>query len=260
MLQSIAAAGKIFGKSTRRREKRLDKAVYGVIEALERRVLMSTSIVVTTDGDGAYTAPTGSPGSYSALTLRDAVSFASGLSGSTTISFASDVVGQTITLGSTIVLTGASGIYIEGDVTSGTPKEPEVTISGDSTVTVFQVNSGVTATFYGLNVTDGYTSGNGGDIEDDGCLTANYCNVSRGTASQGGGLYTNGGTQLMAYHCEFYSNYATNQGGGLDLGGATAILGDDTVGGTAADDGNIATGNGGGIIDAGGSTLYITGG
>ena len=90
---------------------------------------------------------------YDGLTsLREAVNYANSLSGADTITFASNLVGQTITL--------TQG---ELDLTDTTGKTTitglgadQLTVSGNNASRVFNIATGVTVDISGLTITKGY--------------------------------------------------------------------------------------------------------
>ena len=183
-------------------------------------------------------AATAAPGLTS---LPQALANATTLGGSQTITFAPGL-GGTITL--------SSGLVISSNVTIDGPGDGAVTVSGggpSSNFSVFTVNSGVTATISGLDIADGYTSGNGGGIFDSGNLTLSSDTVSGNSAASGGGIDNTGTVTLI--NDTFSGNSATS-GGAIDNAG-TATLSDDTINGNSA-------GSGGGILNSGTATLNNT--
>jgi fibronectin-binding autotransporter adhesin len=268
------------------RQRRLEKATAGIIEALERRMLMSvTTIVVQTNGDGIDSPPASlhSPHTYYARTLRDAVAFANTNSYSSTITFAGAVVGQTITLlqtyGSLQLMNSAEGILIEGQVASG---NPDITVSGGGNVGVFSLNGGATASFFGLNVTGG--GGNGSGIRNNSGATIpviTACNVSSNTSTGAGGGIFNFGTIDSITSCTINSNTTSDSGGGIYNGNSGIIQsiqqcqinGDSCTGGSSVGGGifnsgtmsltsvsvssNRSESDGGGILDTTNSYMWL---
>jgi uncharacterized delta-60 repeat protein len=267
--------GDIWSKSTRSRQ-RLDRATLGVVEPLERRVLLSSiTINVTGSGDGTGTL-TGT-GTYSDTTLRGAIIYAdSQTTLSSVITFSSDV--STVTLTNSV--TGDLGPLIL-DNTHGqtiTIDGGGVTVKGDVT-SVFALTEG-TATLNSLNIVGGKTTdngsyyytnssgtasvhftGSGGGIFNLANLTLSACAVNGNSATANGGGIFSAGTLIITGGSTIGTeptststlNSATN-GGGIYLGGGTALIeGDSHV------DGNTASNNGGGIFNIGG-TLTVSGG
>ena len=57
-----------------------------------------------------------------------------------------------------------------------------MTISGNNASRVFQVDQGVTASFSGLTITGGSTSGSGGGLDNFGTATLTDCTISGNSA------------------------------------------------------------------------------
>ena len=156
------------------------------------------------------------------------------------------------------------------------PGSAIVTVSGGSTVGVFSIASGVTATFSALTISDGSTSANGGGILNSGNLTiqnsvltgnsafnlgggiANLgtltftdSTLTGNTAGLGGGLENDNGT-LTVDGGAMIQNSGLNKGGGIENDGGTM-----TVTSNAIED-NQAVNGGGGINNTTGS-LTISG-
>ena len=208
-------------RSTRPPQRRDRRALtfQPMVEFLEDRSVPST-LTVTTAAD-SLAAP---PGSLRAL-------LASAHNGDT-IDFASSLAGQTITL------QGNLAISHDVDITAG--GVAGIVISGSNLVTVFTVNSGVTATIDELTISNGLSPQQGASVP-----------------SQGGGI-RNFGT-LTITGCTIAYNKAA--GGGSDGGGGIANFGtlnvsnstiaDNTLGPSASANGNA----GAGILNDGTLTL-----
>ena len=165
---------------------------------------------VTTDGAVAPSA---------ALDLRAAVNLANLTSAAEEITFSPTAFGtiQTIVLADgPLVLSNGGGAIIINGPSAG------VTISGDDTTGVFKVLTGTTASISGLT-------------------------IAAGSATNGGGLYNQGDTQLT--DCTVSGNFAASNGGGLFNSG-TLVLTDCTI------SGNSAVAGGGGLANSGTSQLY----
>ena len=82
-----------------RRITRLGQAARGVVEPLERRMLLSISVIVQTKNDdsGSVTPTFVSGTTYNANTLRDALTFAGTSTATVTVSFSNGLTG-TVTL------------------------------------------------------------------------------------------------------------------------------------------------------------------
>lgn len=148
--------------------------------------------------------------------LREAVAAATNLA---TITFASSLAGQTITLLSTVVLD--KSLTIDASALA----EP-VTISDGGAVRVLEVPAGVAVTLDGLVIADGWatvTEGEryvGGGIANWGTLTVTDCAFTGNSAmwpgpgSVHGGALFNEGIALVS-HSTFTDNVAQNGGGGI---------------------------------------------
>jgi predicted outer membrane repeat protein len=155
-----------------------------------------------------------------------------------TIDFASGVTG-TITLGGTLTLT--TNVTITG------PGANLLTISGGGTMTVFTVNSGVTASISGLTITGGGGSGYGSGIFNQGTLTVSNCTLSgnsTGSGSSSGGGIDNYGT-LTVSNSTISNNTAGNgYGGGINNQGTLTVSNSTFSGNTASLGGGISAGIG----------------
>jgi predicted outer membrane repeat protein len=147
----------------------------------------------------------------------------------------------TETSGSIII---ATNLAIEG------PGAGTLAVSGDEANTVFVVDSGVTASIFGLTIRDG-TAYAGGAISNGGTLTITDTTLSGNgrKASLGGGIYNFLGT-LTVRHSKLLDNSAATGGGIFSTGGTLSVT-DSTF------SGNRAPGSGGGGISSGG-TLTVT--
>ena len=95
-----------------------------------------------------------------------------------------------------------------------------MTISGGSSVQVFQVQSGATATLSGLTISGGSTTGNGGGLDVNGSATLIDCTISGNSAASGGGVYTGPGGTATLTSSTINGNTASGAGGGVDNLGA----------------------------------------
>jgi hypothetical protein len=198
---------------------------------LEDRRLLTSFVDVTSPADD------GSVG-----TLRWAVGQANSTSGAVEIDFTlSTPATITLTQGQ-LELSDKSGLK-----TVAGPGAALVTVSGNHSSRVFQVDNGVNATISGLTITGGSTSGNGGGIEDLGTLTLSNCNVYGNAASYGGALDDAGMANVTGSSLD--NNHAQGSffgGGGLSVeAGSTLIMTASTVSGN--------TGTFGGGLDVRGS-------
>jgi hypothetical protein len=223
---------------------------------------------VTTTGDNSGSVPTpactGSGGSYSCSTLRDAITAANSDSNNDTITFASGLNGTITIAGSPLpAISHSGGLTIEG------PGAGTLTVSGNNTFDVFLDSAGGAVTISGLTVTDGNSgSAPGGAIENDmkSALTLSGDVVSGSTSASsvgGGGVYSDGPLSVSA--TTISGNTASaGAGGGIAL--VNPVVGyprkyqesfHSSVDGSSVT-GNTASGNGGAISERGGS-LAVTG-
>ena len=100
-----------------------------------------------------------------------------------------------------------------------------VTVDASEASRVFQVDGGVTASFSGLTITGGDTTGNGGGLYNDGGnVTLTNCTISGNSSAiniairGGGGVFSAGGTTTLT-SCTISGNSAVLDGGGLSAYG-----------------------------------------
>lgn len=175
----------------------------------------------------------------------------------------------------------ASQLEISRSVTIGGPGANEISIDGNGTNRVFQVDANAAVEIDGLTITGGRapttgteagqgggvynlgtlilsndaitdsTAASGGAIDSRGVICVSACTLSGNAGATGGGIYNAGALNLV--NSTLADNSATSAGGGLaNLG--TATLTNDTTA-----DNSTGAGTGGGIHSAGGDvTLYNT--
>jgi predicted outer membrane repeat protein len=237
------------------------------VEALEERwvlnaytvnILGDTSGVISGNGGGLFG------------DLRFCVFAASQDGQVDTISFASNVAGTTIALGSPGQLElGASG---SGTGTITIDGGGQVTVSGSNASRIFLVDPGETATLKGLTLSAGTVSGDsGGAIANNGTLTVTNCVLSGNavTASaSGGAIYNGNSATLTVNHSSFSGDTAgggstdasgnSGSGGAIynSSGGMLTVTDSQFTSNTAGS--NAAGGSGAGAIFNGG-TLMVTG-
>ena len=128
------------------------------------------------------------------------------------------------------------------------PGQGPVTISGNDSSRVFQIDRGVTASLSGLTITGGSTSGSGGGLYNAGTTTLTGCTIAGNSSTSsasfagGGGLYNSNTGDLTLDNCTVSGNSGTSDGGGLFNYGTATLL-DCTL------SGNSAALRGGGIFD-----------
>ncbi len=156
---------------------------------------------------------------------------------SATITFASSLDGQTITLenGPLELKAGSAGATITINGAN------QVAVSGGGNVGVFQVETGAAAVLTGLTIEDGASGG----IMNDGTLTVSNCTVS---GNSGGGI-DNAGTGTLAVSNTTLSGNSTAYGGGILNNGSSVSVSDCTL------SGNSASGLGGTIFNASGTLV-----
>jgi hypothetical protein len=224
--------------------------------ALEERRMLSMVITVTSTADSGPN------------TLREAIGVANAATQPVEIKF--DLPGAaTITLTSAeLELTNtAEPIAIEG------PGADELTVDGNSAFRVFEIDNGVMASISGLSVSDGFTSGYGAGLFNQGDLTLTGVTCSHNatlpyatfsptggglvnfgmatvvdsafadnTGGQGGGVINGGprtepdGTVTLE-GCSFIDNTSITFGGGMENFGSATLDGCSFVGNTSPDDG-----------------------
>lgn len=224
------------------------------LESLEPRWVRS-SFAVTDNSDSAT----------DVNSLRYAIdNLAAGTAASTnTITIESNLVGgQIITLGSTLDIN--QGVTITGAGRNTVSSiDNSVWISGNNAVGVFKVESGVNASFAGVNITKG-TAAEGGGIDNLGTLSISNCSLSFNTAtstsSAGGGIYNGSGTLSVAnsWIGNNQAPSATASGGGLyNQSGSVSITNSTISGNSAGPFAQWSGGIGGGVVNEAG-TLSIT--
>lgn len=115
------------------------------------------------------------------------------------------------------------GLNINKNLDFKVSNNGHATIDGGNVETVFNINSGVTATFQNLTIQNGNTNYYGGAINNMGNLTVTSCSFKVNTAYDGGGAIYNGG-KLTINNCSFTDNNATNYAGGAIYNGVGSTL------------------------------------
>ncbi len=212
---------------------------------------VQTNYIQVTNNADAGAGAGDCPGTGTSCTLRDAVGIANSSAPPEVfgdIDFGSAV--SPITLASTLSLTATTGINIVG------PGASKLTVNGGGSTSNFSVvtlDTGVPALLYGLTISNGNTSTNGGGIDNSGELTLLDDAVSGNTAGNGGGI-ANGVGSLTIEDSTISGNTASLAGGGI-LNEAPATLVESTVSGNST---SAAAGSeGGGIFST--SSLNIVG-
>ena len=174
------------------------------------------------------------------VSLREAVEYANA-NGGGTITFSKDVdwstTDKTITLDGTDAegnLLGAlavkSNITIDGSLMYGTVDCGTITIDGADAVQLFTIASGVAADFRNMTFANGFVSGKGGAVYNEGTLSLTNTAFRENTAGpigtdfigNGGAIYNNGGTLTIA-DSRFENNLADGAKASHHGGGALYV-------------------------------------
>jgi hypothetical protein len=174
------------------------------------------------------------------ISLREAVVHSPAGS---TIAFAPGVHGQTFTLTSGQLLITNNLVIDASAAPSG------VTVSGNGSTRVFDIQSGKTVSISGLTILNGDTSGDGGGIRNAGTLSLANCELESNEASGGGGAIRNTGT-LSLTACTLVGNTAGVGGGAIEHASGLLTLTNCTLTGNSAQ-------WGGGIDGDGTSTIRL---
>jgi len=171
----------------------------------------------TTDHAGALTsAATCRTAGNTTCALRDALIYA--MSGTDTIVFRNGI-------GAVITIAGANGpLMVGANMTITGPGAALLAIDGGG-VTVFRVNSGVTATIGGLTIQHGNASGaDGGGIANGGTLTVTNSTLSSNMAGGGkGGGIANDGTLAVTNSTLSGNRTDGGDGGGIFNSGTLTV-------------------------------------
>jgi CSLREA domain-containing protein len=226
----------------------------------------SATYVVNSTGDDATgvaaNCPANGPTSgFGNCTLRDAIAAASSVS-EANIVFSTTVFPTSAQ--TTIQLTPAYGsLTVAGyGVTITGPGANLLTVNANGSssheLSVFTVDSGATATLYGMTITGGYANFGGG-VYNQGRLTVLASAVSGNTGVSGGGIENSGGA-LAVERSTISGNTAYIQGGGINSEGSapTATILESTLYGNN-DGGSLQNGEGGGGILCATGTMTIAG-
>ncbi len=177
--------------------------------------LPSSTLVVNTTSNSLFAGP-------GLVSLPLAILVSNSFSVASTITFDPTVFAtpQTITLtGQQLELTNTAAMETITGPAAG------VTVSGGGLSRVFQVDSGVTASFSGLTITGGGNVAGGGGLLNKGTLSLTNCTLSgnvaqgggRGGAGQGGAIFNYAGATLGLTNCTLSGNLAHGGFGGYFL-------------------------------------------
>jgi parallel beta-helix repeat protein len=206
-----------------------------VLLGTSRRSAAAQTLTVTNTTDSA--GATANDGSLRGAILQNAVD-----GGGDTIQFASGVTG-------TITLSGTQ-LTISNTVTISGPGASALTISGNYTSRIFNLTGGaaVNVTISGLKLSNGKpAAGSSGAIYSADTLTLSNCIITGSTSTKGGGIYQSGAT-LTITGSTISSNTSTSSGGGgVFLAYTSATIQDSTI------SSNMTAGWGGGLYLRSGS-------
>ena len=135
----------------------------------------------------------------------------------------------TIALFGTLNLNNTFGesITVEGPTTG--PEAPVTIASGTNFgvgFSMFAVAANTTATIENLTIVGGFTTGNGGGINNAGTLTVSNCTLDANYAQLGGGIYNAGTGTLAVSNTNLINNSAFNNGsngGGIYNAGTLTV-------------------------------------
>jgi hypothetical protein len=231
-------------------------------------VLLTVLVLIGTAEAATYTVTNTNDSGVGSL--REAISQANGTVGvADTIEFEAGLSGA-------IVLTTGPLPTITDELTISGPGAGVLTVSGNSTVRVFNIATGVTISISGLTISNG-NAGLGGGISNAGTLMVTNSTLSGNSATGAGGIFNAGTATLTITDSMFTGNSASSSGGGIinSLGGELTInnstfsdnsgpsgggiinLGALTIIGSTFSGNSAPSGNGGGIVNVG--SLTITG-
>ncbi len=165
-----------------------------------------------------------------------------------------EIVFDLPSLPATITLTTGQ-MFITDDLTIAGPGAAQLTISGNNSSRIFNVNNGIadaiSLSISGLGFADGFVVSNGGAILNSENLTIEDSDFTGNDADLGGAIF-NDGTVVGITDSTFTQNGATSGGAVFNNGTLTAVTGS-----TFTE--NTASSNGGGIFNGSASIGSITG-
>jgi predicted outer membrane repeat protein len=203
-----------FGLAMPRRPQRRH-GVRLTVEVLEPRELPAT-ITVLSLADGPSSGPLTLRGGISSASPGDTIVFDPSLSGTIDLN---PSAGGTLTINKNVTIEGP-GITIEGG------SQP-----GSGNVQDFSIASGASVTLEDLTISNGYTPGYGGAIDNGGTLALIGCTLSSNQAGGGGGAIYNHGTLTISDST--LSGNSAPHGGAIDNKG-TLTISDSILSGNSA--------------------------
>jgi hypothetical protein len=128
------------------------------------------------------------------------------------------------------------------------------TLSGSGQHPVLVVNPTAVLALERVTVTDGFTTGDGGAIQNIGSLTLTESSVTGSEAATGGGISNFENSRLALIRSTVSGNRAGSLGGGIrNRGGRVTLIGSTVSGNTATD----SSANGGGLYSSGAARVMI---
>jgi sugar lactone lactonase YvrE len=213
---------------------------YSLLRTLTSIVLGVLLISFSTQEVSAATITVTNSNSTGAGSLRQVIVDAP--SGST-IDFAPSLSGGTIPLGGAVLTINKVVTIDASSLADG------ITIDGENTTGVFEVNTGGNATFDTLTITGGTGSIGGGIYNGGGVLTIRNCTLF-GNSGFGGGIFNSSNNgPLQVTNCTITGN----QGGGIYNNGGDVIVRNSTIVGN--NEAGLGLGSGGGILHEFGTLL-----
>jgi len=203
--------------------------------------LVPSIFVVTDPADvGQQNIPSDDPTDTNGLvSLRSAIAaanFAAGDGVSDTITFNTTRIGTNM-----IVLQQGQLELTAGTGTTTINGGGQITVSGNNQYTVFTVDGGANASFCGLTITEGGGSGSGSGILNSGTLTVSNSTLSDNfTSGNGGGIDNNYGATLTVSNSTLSDNSAPSG----SFGGGIANFGTLTVTDSTLSDNSVGYGGG----------------
>jgi hypothetical protein len=165
---------------------------------------------------------------------------------------AGDTINFGLTYPATIVLTSGQ-LKINKNLTISGPGASHLTISGNDSSRVFNVNAGVNVTISGVTIADGkVTLGSGGGIFNGGALTVTDSTLANNNAESGAGIYNDNYAIATVTRSTFSGNSAKYGGGIFNNDYGTLTVNSSTFSDNVAPSGSTY---GGGIDTEGPATV-----
>ncbi len=198
----------------------------------------TSSLVVTTTSDEDN--GTSDPGFGSGTSLREALAYANGQSGTQTITFASGLAGQAVTLNTGWSATNdTAALRVSGIVAiRGLTNSPGVTLAMQGGVQKrhLLVESSGSLTLSDLMLTNGYASDYGGSVWSFGSLAVRGCTFAGNHAGSEGGAIQSWGDSpsILVENSTFSGNSSAGIASAIDAGATSMTFRHLTITGNAA--------------------------